>query len=381
VKSTGSVLVIGDAGGVVFGKKGFHRARLKTDYDARNTLDKLGFEVLPSARSGHSLRLRWRSPEEPFSLPRVPCDLGSARALKGAILTGKVPAIDYADQVQAALRTLYQAREYECYRQLARDLERLGITVPDRNGKPFVTMVPELKDIEILSIRSLLHRSYQGQETASYEVKIKVRDRTIRLVGPDFLDWDAFVSNVRNGLQDLAQTPFLKVVKQVEIDVGSKGTSRAHASAHYLTGKITFFRQPGSSYYFTDRIFHHEVGHLIADRIDPLRLFHRFGRCIIRAGEASPLTRPARFLYQPGHPGRRFQKLWERRGSHTTCGKKAVEEGFPEAYADCMVGRDETVSTRQRRFVSQLGIPNTFASSHPNSMTLNPVRATKKPFN
>ncbi len=373
VKSFEGVLVIKDSGGVIFGEKGEHRARLKTNYQARDALERLGFEVLPSTGTGKYLRLRWSPQIEQFSLPSICADLGSARALKRTILAGKVPATEKPEHVQAALRTLYQAAEYECYRQLARDFNRLGIPVPELDGKPFITMVPELKDIEILSIGSCKYRYYGGHKAPSYEVKIKIRDRTVRLVGPDFLDWDVFVSNVRNGLQDLSQSSLLKVVKQVVVDHGSKKGGNAHASARCLIGKINLFRQPDSSYQFTDRVFHHEVGHLIADRVGGIRFLHRIGR---RARSATGRTFGGVInkIYRAGHPGRRFEETWKNEGSHTSYGHRNVREGFAEAYADFMVGNHEKIHHKQRSFVAKIGINNTFASNNPKSMNPNLVR-------
>jgi hypothetical protein len=120
-----------------------------------------------------------------------------------------------------------------------------------------------------------------------------------------------------------------------------RDSAAAHASA--TLGRITFL---SSGRHFNPQIFHHEVGHLIADRLAKNDL-PPSNSSSTAANKESPETT---------YPGDRFAKIHQEQGSPSEYGSSDPDEGFAVAWSDYITNEGRGLSKELFALLQTLGI-------------------------
>jgi hypothetical protein len=368
------IVVVEDAGIPFVKGDGTHRDRLTMDPAARKKLSQLGFRVLPGG--GNELRLSFQGdssfPPGPTSSPaRAGGGTPSAprpelapqnvieRFKKGQDLGVRTP-----DEAKRVLEGLLKTGQYDWYRGISEALSNKGILPINFSiaNMPFSTLKPSMDFISVVSISEVKnHQYFSGQRADSLEMKIRVNGHPVTLLAPRNADFDQFLHNVGMGLQPFVSSPLLREVNRIVLDPGEKKViwktsagkavnDTALARAIHPIGELVFFNGGGS---FTSEVFHHEMGHLLADKL--------------KKGEMPQILRNLPLNVGPwaetAEPGDRFTALWQKQGSYSPYGRLSVVEGFAEAWKDYMTNRGDRLPPEQVKLLQSLGISNTFSSS------------------
>lgn len=366
------IVVVEDAGIPFVKGDGTHRERLTMDPAALQKLSQLGFRVLPRD-SGSELRLSfqgdfWLRPGPTSSPARAGGGTPSAQRPELApqsvierLKKGQDLGVHDPEDAKRVLDGLLKSEQYDWYRFIARALYEKGMLQKDfsAGGMPFQTLVPRHSFISVVSIANKKNFEYSsGKKADSVEVRITANGHPITLIAPRDLNFDSFLNNVGIGIQPYLSSPLLRELKTVVIDPGKhpfqwrnkQGQLVKDASAAYVhsegpySGLMVF---PESGENFNAAVWHHEFGHLLADKL--------------RKAESNPI---AKLFWSEGgpHPGKRFEKLYRNQGSYSDYGSSTVVEGFAEAWEDYMTNRGARLSPEQVKLLQSLGISNTFSS-------------------
>jgi hypothetical protein len=269
------------------------------------------------------------------------------------------------EEAKVVLEALLKSGKYDWYRGIAGALSDKGMFPNNMSAdnRPFRDLAPSMDFISVVSISDVKnHQYYSGQRVDSLEIKIKANGHPITLLAPKNINFDAFIYNVGVGIQPYLASPLLKELKRIVVDPSQKnvnwttaegklvkGTAEAHADSQI--GEVVFFRGGKD---FNPRVFHHEMGHLIADKL--------------RMGDASILMRGLMAINPPAEtaePGDRFTALWKKQGSFSQYGSGSggATEGFAEAWMDYMTNAGGRLPAEQLNLLKTLGISNAFSSS------------------
>lgn len=272
---------------------------------------------------------------------------------------GRDLGLTNARDAEKLLEELLRREKYDLYRNISSRLVQTGILPTDfRIGsQPFRTLQPSMT---FLSVKSILERpgyEYQsGKRADSLELRISVSDHEITLIAPLSLDFDRFLHNVGVGIAPYLSSSLLKEINEIVIDPGKHffkwcaGNGRlvndsAAAYASATSGRITFL---SFGRHFNPQIFHHEVGHLIADRLanndqPPSK------------SSSTPANKEAP---ETTYPGDRFAKIHQEQGSSSEYGSSDTDEGFAVAWADYLTNEGRGLTKELFALLQTLGIPS-----------------------
>jgi hypothetical protein len=267
--------------------------------------------------------------------------------------------IKNTSDAEKVLEELLRSEKYDLYRNISSRLVQTGILPSDfRIGsQPFRTLEPSMTFLSVKSIQERPSYKYQsGKRADSLELRIAVPDHEITLIAPRSLDLDLFLHNVGVGIAPYLSSSLLEEINEIVIDPGQhffkwcarngrlvNDSAAAHASA--ISGRITFL---SSGRHFNPQTFHHEVGHLIADRLAKDELPPSDSSSIATVNEGA----------ETSYPGDRFAKIHQEQGSPSEYGSSDPDEGFAVAWSDYITNEGRGLSKELFALLQTLGIPS-----------------------
>jgi hypothetical protein len=342
-------------GNVCLNKAKSYQSSNKIDPNT-TSLDQRGVPIIPPQNLDHVRKLS--TPSGPQSHKKGLPD-GFVAQIIERYQQGHDLGIKTEREAQKLLEELLRGEKYDLYRNISSRLVQTGILQSDFriSSYPFRTLQPSMN---FLSVKSILerpdYRYHSGIRADSLELRIAVSDHEITLIAPRTLDFDLFIHNVGVGITPYLSSSLLEEINEVVIDPGqyffkwSAGNGRlvnnyAAAYASVKSGRITFL-----SYgrHFTPQIFHHEVGHLIADRLAKNEL----------PRSDSPPTATDNEGPETSYPGDRFAKIQQEQGSSSEYGSSDPDEGFAVAWSDYMTNEGKGLSKELFALLRTLGIPS-----------------------